>query len=254
MNSQIIDARREDAPFLGWVMQTASRSHLDRGFLDIFIDASDEECVQFLEMLSLTEARHWANYENFIVVKSENQQLGALCGYFVEDQEGPILAKGAVEVAVQLGWSHDQLVAAWQRVSANSLVSIDRVPGAWVVESVAVLPEFRRRGWWANCSRRSLTEGESAALPTRRSACSSAMTLHNARTRKLASRLSVKFEMPSTKRHSIRLASASYGDLFESCRVPFQIGAVTIVPSCGLVCHSRKSRAGVDSRIARRNR
>src|SRR4051794_3552390 len=115
MNSRISAAGPEDAQFLAWVMQTASRSHLERGFLDIFVDGSDDECLHFLGALSLTEARHWANFENFIVAKSEGEQMGALCGYFVEDQDGPILAKGAVEVAVQLGWSHDQLVAAWRR-------------------------------------------------------------------------------------------------------------------------------------------
>lgn len=146
MNTRIVDARREHAPFLAWNLQTASRSHLERGMFDIFVDGSDAECLQFLGALPLTEVRHWGSVENFIVVESEGECLGALCGYFAEEQDTPILAKGAVEVAVQLGWSHDRLIAAWRRISASSLVSIDQVPGAWVVESVAVLPAFRRMG------------------------------------------------------------------------------------------------------------
>jgi len=142
---QIVDAHREHAPFLAGVMQAASRSHLDRGVLDVFVGGSDEECLRFLELMTLTEARSWANCENFIVGESNGEAVGALCGYFVEDVD-VLLGKPAVEVAVQLGWSHDELVAAWQRIIPNRYVSIDRVPGAWVVESVAVVPAFRRMG------------------------------------------------------------------------------------------------------------
>ena len=143
---QLVDARREDARFLGWVIQTAFRSHLERGMPDIFVDGSEEECVQFLEALSLTQARHWGNYENFIIAEADGQQLGALEGYFVKDCDGPAFGKGAVEVARQLGWPNERLAAAWRRIISNTYVSIDRVPGAWVVESVAVRPAFRRMG------------------------------------------------------------------------------------------------------------
>lgn len=145
MNTHIVDARPEHAPFLGWAMQTASRSHLDRGGLEIFVDGTDAECLQFLSQWPLTEARHWANYENFIVAESDGQPVGALCGYFVEDVEN-LFGKAAVEVAVALGWSHDDLLAAWRRAGPITLVPLTRVPGAWIVESVAVLPEFRRMG------------------------------------------------------------------------------------------------------------
>ena len=142
---RLVDARREHAPFLAWDMQAASRSHLERGALDVFVDGTDEECLGFLKLLPFTEARHLCNYENFIVAESDGEQLGGLCGYFVEDVE-PLFGKPAVEVAVQLGWSHDQLVAAWQRIKPITYVTIDRIPGAWIVESVAVLPSFRRMG------------------------------------------------------------------------------------------------------------
>jgi ribosomal protein S18 acetylase RimI-like enzyme len=142
---EIVDARPEHAPFLAWDMQAASRSHLERGVLDMFVGGSNEDCLRFLEDWPLTEARSWASYDNFIVAESEGQPVGALCGYFVEEVEA-LFGKPAVEVAVKHGWSHDRLVAAWQRIIPNRYVLIDRVPGAWVVESVAVLLAFRRMG------------------------------------------------------------------------------------------------------------
>src|SRR6059058_3019543 len=102
-NIRIVDAHRDHAPFLGWVLQTASRSHLERGALDIFVAGSDDDCLQFLRAWPLTEARHWANFENFIVIESDGNPAGALCGYFLHDVE-PLFGKGAVEVAVGLGW------------------------------------------------------------------------------------------------------------------------------------------------------
>jgi ribosomal protein S18 acetylase RimI-like enzyme len=145
MNTQIVDARPEHAPFLGWVMQAASRSQLDRGALEIFVDGTDEDVLRFLSKWPLTEARHWGNYENFIIAESGGQPVGALCGYFLKDVEN-LFGKPAVEVAVALGWSHDDLVAAWGRIRPLTLVPVDRIPGAWIVECVAVVPQFRRIG------------------------------------------------------------------------------------------------------------
>ena len=142
---ELVDAGPDDAAFLGWALRAASRSHLERGVLDIFVGGSNEDCLRFLSALTLTEARHFANYENFIIARVRGEAVGALCGYFVEDGE-PILGRGAVEVAVQLGWTHDELVAAWRRIIPNSYVPVERVPGAWIVESVAVIPPFRRMG------------------------------------------------------------------------------------------------------------
>jgi ribosomal protein S18 acetylase RimI-like enzyme len=142
---QLADARREDGPFLGWVLQAASRSHLERGVLDVFVGGSEEECRRFLGALPLTAARHMASFENFIVATVRGAPAGALCGYFEEAVE-PMLGKAAIEVAVQLGWSHDDLVAAWQRILPNRYVRVERVSGAWIVESVAVVPALRRTG------------------------------------------------------------------------------------------------------------
>ena len=142
----IIDARTEHAPFLAWVMRTASRSHLDRGGLEMFVDGPDDECLRFLEPLLFTEARHWGNIENFLVAESTGRPLGALAGYFVEETDGHILGKPAVEVARQQGWTDDRLLASWKRIISGTYVAIERVPGAWIIEGVAVVPDARGTG------------------------------------------------------------------------------------------------------------
>ena len=126
-------------------MQIASRSHLERGALEVFVGGSDEDCLRFLSLWPFTEARSWAHSEHFLVAEAGGMPVGALCGYFAEEVE-PFFGKPAIEVAVQLGWSHDDLVAAWNRIAPLRNVLIGHLPGAWIVECVAVVPEFRRRG------------------------------------------------------------------------------------------------------------
>lgn len=142
----VVDGRREHAPFLAWVMQAASRSHLERGALEIFVDGSDPECLRFLEGLVLTTVPQWSNFQHFLVAERNGQPAGALCGYFAEECDGPLFGKSTVDVAVQLGWTHDRLVAAWNRLIPLRSAPLGRTPGAWQVESVATLPAFRRMG------------------------------------------------------------------------------------------------------------
>lgn len=143
---QVADARREHAPFLAWVMQAASRSHLQRGPLEIFVDGSDAECLRFCEGLALTTVPQWSSFRHFLVGEINGVPAGALCGYFVGECDGPLFGKSTVEVAVQLGWSHERLLAAWNRVIPLRSAPLARTPGAWQVESVATAPNFRRMG------------------------------------------------------------------------------------------------------------
>jgi ribosomal protein S18 acetylase RimI-like enzyme len=142
----LADAREDDVPFLAWVLQAASLSHLQQSTFDVFVDNVEHARRQLLEGLASTEVRQWSNYRRFIVARSGDQPVGALCGYFLEECDGPLFGKSTIDVVTRMGWSHDDLVAAWNRIKPVSRVLLDREPGAWIVESVAVLPEFRRMG------------------------------------------------------------------------------------------------------------
>ena len=143
---QVVDAQPEDARFLAWVLQTAALSHVERSTFDLFVNGDDVERQRFLELLALTPVPQWCNYRHFIIARSGDEAIGALCGYFVEDCDGPLFARTTIEAVVAMGWDHDRLVAGWNRIKTVSRVALDREPGAWIVESVAVVPAYRRRG------------------------------------------------------------------------------------------------------------
>jgi len=49
-------AVRQDADFLAWVILTASRGHLARGWFDIALNQPEGRCLEFLKRLSITAA------------------------------------------------------------------------------------------------------------------------------------------------------------------------------------------------------
>ena len=146
MATSIIEARPDHAGFIAWVMLTAWRSQLARGFWDFFIDGDDADCLGFLEALTMTQAAHWAHHSTFVVAEVDGKPAAALSGYFDEELGLPALQKGIAEADERLGRSPELSAAGAQRIYPILLVAPDHEPGAWIVENVAARPEYRRRG------------------------------------------------------------------------------------------------------------
>ena len=113
---------------------------------DLFVDGSEEECLRFLEALAGTKTQHWEHYANFIVAEEDGTPVSALCGYFEAECGGPALGQGIQEASQTLGRSDEENAAGWQRAGSIAHCAPEHAPGAWIVENVATLPEFRRRG------------------------------------------------------------------------------------------------------------
>jgi len=54
-------------------MLTAARSHLDRGIRDVFLSASEDECLAYLQRLALAETPSWAHYSTFLWAEQNNE-------------------------------------------------------------------------------------------------------------------------------------------------------------------------------------
>jgi translation initiation factor 4G len=143
-NLRIVDARQEHAPFIAWVILTAFRSHLEKGFWDFMRPGTDGEILRYLEALTTSKAPHWAHLPLFIVAEVDGEPAAALSGYLGEEHGGARLRDGMAEADAVTGQAPD--AEAIGRALTILNVAPEHVPGAWIIEDVATRPEFRRRG------------------------------------------------------------------------------------------------------------
>jgi ribosomal protein S18 acetylase RimI-like enzyme len=146
MDVEIVEARREHAGFLAWVLLASHRSHLERGLWDFVVGGSEADCLGFLEALTTTAQPHWAHHSTFLVAQVDGRPAAALCGYFEAENGMATLAKALPEANQRVGRSAEDDDAGFARAGAVVRVAPDHEAGAWIVENVATRPELRRRG------------------------------------------------------------------------------------------------------------
>ena len=89
---------------------------------------------------------HLFHYGRFIVAEVDGQPAAALSGYDPVAHGFAVLMPTMLELAVELGWTNAEIEASMLRNAAIMPVLAEPPEGAWVVESVATAPEFRRQG------------------------------------------------------------------------------------------------------------
>jgi translation initiation factor 4G len=141
---RIVEAQPKHAPFIAWVILTAFRSHLEKGFWDFMRPGTDEDILRYLEALTTSKAPHWTHLPLFIVAEVNGEPAAALSGYFDEEHGGTRLRDGMAEADAATGCVPDPEAMGPALTILN--VAPEHVPGAWIVEDVATKPEFRRRG------------------------------------------------------------------------------------------------------------
>lgn len=146
IRTNVTEATPQHRDFLAWVCLTAFRSHLERGFWDFMLDGEDEYKLRYLAALATTEQRHWSHYSTFLIAEVDEQPASALGGYFEAELGGPTLRLAGVEANASTGRSAAEAAAGFARASSIMNVLPDHAEGAWIVENVATLPQFRRQG------------------------------------------------------------------------------------------------------------
>ena len=66
---QIRSARPDDADFLGWVILTAARGHLERGWFDLVLQRDEGFCFEYCSKLAGVAARSWWHWFYFPLQK-----------------------------------------------------------------------------------------------------------------------------------------------------------------------------------------
>jgi translation initiation factor 4G len=138
-------ARPEDAPFLAWLMLTSGRAHVGRGIWEVILDAPERECLAFFGRLAVTETPHLFHHSCYLVGEVEGRPAAGLGGY-----DPGTHGYSALQTAIPEVFRRTGLQLRGELSESGSPRIVESIPpaveGAWVVDSVATLPEFRRRG------------------------------------------------------------------------------------------------------------
>lgn len=135
-----------DADFLAWAMFAASRAHLARGLWDLIVGADEAGCLDYLRRLALAQPQSLYHCESFLIAEIASEPAAALCG-FETRSAWEIVGEAMAGVQHDLGWSEEQTAASYQRVAPIWAACMPPDIGAdFAIESVATLPEYRRRG------------------------------------------------------------------------------------------------------------
>jgi len=145
MDLRIRNASVNDAAFLAWLILTAGRAHVRRGIWEVILDLAEDECLHFLELLTVTGPPHLFHYSCYLIAEVEGTPVSGLGGYDPDTQGYSRLLEALPELYGKLGELPTNEISAAKppRITASIPLA---VPGAWVIDSVATLPAFRRRG------------------------------------------------------------------------------------------------------------
>jgi translation initiation factor 4G len=145
MQIQIRAAQPEDAEFLAWVFLTAGRAHVKRGIWEVILGGSENANLNFLKLLTVTETPHLFHYSCYLVAELAGKPAAALGGYDPKILGYEALRQAMPEVFMKLGNSGPDPEAN-KRAERVLCCIPQNAEGAWIIDSVATLPEYRRRG------------------------------------------------------------------------------------------------------------
>jgi GNAT superfamily N-acetyltransferase len=147
MMPRIRRAMTEDISFLGWVMFTAARSHLEKCVWETIFDEPEAGVRDLLERVARTARTHWCHASNFWIAEVEGKAAAALCGFVPETEGSGPLGEAMLDVArKQLSYSEQRISELLQRGAISMGGMPDDLERVWGVENVAVLPKYRGAG------------------------------------------------------------------------------------------------------------
>ena len=156
-------ARLDDAEFIAWVILTAQRGHLPRGWFDIALNLPEPQCLAFVERIATAHRQSWWHVSQFIIAEVEGKPAAALCAM---PAAGTIrAARSAIgEAAETCGLNASELAAIFRRGAYTAGCWVQGAEGDWLIEHVASLPLYRGRGLVQALIDRALAAGKASGF------------------------------------------------------------------------------------------
>ncbi len=146
MDIHIRPARPEDAEFLAWLILTAGRAHVTRGIWEVILGGPEQENLEFLKLLAVTDTPHLFHYSCYLIAESDGQPVAGLGGYDPDKLGYEALQCAMPEVFKKLGRSGPDPEAGIRAARVLGCIP-ENVAAAWIIDSVATRPAYRRKGF-----------------------------------------------------------------------------------------------------------
>jgi ribosomal protein S18 acetylase RimI-like enzyme len=136
-----------DATFLAKSILIAGRAHVSKGIWEVILNTTKEECLRFLEHVVVTEIPHLFHYScSFIAKTTVNIPVGSLGGYDPQKLGYLALQNALPEVYKKLNLPGQDLLGDNERATRILSCLPKEIDNAWVIDSIATMPEYRGRG------------------------------------------------------------------------------------------------------------
>lgn len=147
MNIQIRRCTAADAPFLARSILIAGRAHVAKGIWEFVLDVPEKECLEFLDNVAVTNFPHLFHYSCYLIAEVDGSiPAGSLGGYDPKKHGYTALQQALPEVYKKLHLPQEMFQGANERAAQILACLPKEIDNAWVVDSVATMPQFRGRG------------------------------------------------------------------------------------------------------------
>ena len=144
---RIRPAYPNDASFLAKATLIAGRAHVHKGIWEVILGGTEEECLDFLHHISVTTIPHLFHYSCYFIAEyAEDGPVGSLGGYDPKKLGYQALQRAIHEVITKRNLPAQISQGAEERSSKMLVCLPKEIEGAWVIDSVATLPQYRKRG------------------------------------------------------------------------------------------------------------
>jgi ribosomal protein S18 acetylase RimI-like enzyme len=160
MELRIRTASRDDAAFLAWLILTAGRAHVKRGIWEVILDLSERDCLTFLAILAVTDTPHLFHHLCYLIAEAEGRVVSGLGGYDPNVLGYHALQQSLPEVFRKFSKTPLEQIGPGSPPRITGCIP-PPLEGAWVIDSVATLPDYRRKGIASSLLERILEIGRS---------------------------------------------------------------------------------------------
>ena len=143
-NISLRPANIEDAPFIAQVILLSGRANVEKGIWEVILGGAEEETIEFLRQIAIAEPPHLFHYTCFLIAEVEGVPVAGLGGYDPNVKGYDKLREAVENVRRKIGSAPDP--ATDKRAKKVLSCLPHNIDGAWIIDSVATLPGYRRKG------------------------------------------------------------------------------------------------------------